>query len=283
MGKIPVSVLVVTKNEERAIGRCLRSLSNFDDVMVIDSCSSDRTVEISRGMGTRVEEFSWNGQYPKKRQWCLEHLVTKYARVLFVDADEVVPPELEAEIRALEWTHDGYFVHGRYVMGDKALRFGMMNNKLCLFDKSKFMFPVVDDLDLPGMGEIEGHYQPVAKDNRASVGCLKNPVLHYAMGNMDAWERRHERYARWEAGMIARGAYPKDPVEWRKRLKNIFRTMPLRPWAAFVHSYVLKLGFMDGRNGLKMAGSRYRYYRMVSDFSRQYKDGAQDFSLKESA
>lgn len=282
MDKIPVSVLVVTKNEERVIRRCLQSLQNFDDVIVVDSGSSDRTAEIAREMGARVEEFSWNGQYPKKRQWCLQSDFLCHDRVLFIDADEVMTLALEAGIRALDWTCDGYFIRGRYVVDGKALRYGLMNSKLCLFDRKAFAFPVVDDLDLPGMGEIEGHYQPVAKTGNAKTGYLKHPVLHYAMDNADAWEKRHEGYARWEAGMIARNGYPKDPVEWRERMKGFFRAMPLRPWAAFAHSYILKLGFLDGLHGWRMAGSRYRYYRMVSDFSRQYKDGAQDFSLKES-
>lgn len=283
MRNIPVSVVVVTKNEERAIGRCLSSLQIFDEIIVVDSGSTDNTAAIAETAGARVVMFEWNGRYPKKRQWCLENVPFKHDHILFVDADEEMTSALAAEIAALDWMKDGYFIRGQYVIDGHTLRFGLMNNKLCLFDKNKFEFPAVDDLDLAGMGEIEGHYQPVPKYDGVSAGSIQPCVLHHAMDDMAGWHARHERYARWEAGMIARDAYPADPVAGREVIKRVFRRMVFRPYAAFLHSYLLKLGFLDGRPGWMMARSRFQYYRMVRDFSRQYKAGAQDFNIKSRA
>ena len=72
--RVPVSVVVMTKNEESNLPKCLPSVERFDEVFVVDSRSDDRTQEIARSAGAEVVEFVWNGRYPKKKQWCLENL-----------------------------------------------------------------------------------------------------------------------------------------------------------------------------------------------------------------
>lgn len=261
-GKIPVSVLVVTKNEEANLPRCLSALERFDEVIVVDSLSTDTTADVARSFGVTVMPFAWNGAYPKKRQWCLDHLRLKHDRIFFVDADEVVTPALCDEIAALDWSCAGYFVRGVYVVGGRALRHGLTNNKLCLFDRREIMFPVVDDLDIPGMGEIEGHYQPVLKPGAAGkIGSLRGVVLHHALGDLPRHNARHKDYAVWERGMRARDAYPQEPTRLRQSLKELFGRLPLRPVLAFSHSYFLKLGFLDGADGFFLAKSRYLYYK----------------------
>jgi glycosyltransferase involved in cell wall biosynthesis len=158
--KIPASVIVATRNEERRIVRCLEALQAFDEIIVADSRSTDRTQELAAQNGASVIDFAWNGRYPKKRQWCLDHLPLRHDWVFFVDADEIVTKELTEEIRALNFQAPGYFVRGAYIFEGKPLRHGLQNNKLALLDRRRMEFPVVDDLDMPGMGEIEGHYQP---------------------------------------------------------------------------------------------------------------------------
>ena len=234
-------------------------------MIVVDSGSTDRTAAIAKDYGAKVINFTWNGVYPKKRQWCLDNLETRHDWIFFVDADEVVLPELTQEIRALDFRRAGYFVRGRYVLDGRVLRFGLMNNKLVLFDKSKVEFPVVDDLDAPGMGEMEGHYQPVLKPGfeNEDIGQLCQAMLHYACEDMKAWTARHERYAAWERAMNAKAAWPEDPVQARNTIKKTLKRLPFWPLMAFFHSYVLKLGFLDGRAGFHLAFSRYAYYRMI--------------------
>lgn len=262
---IPVSVLISTKNEAACLARCLASLRAFDEIVVIDSGSTDDTALIAQSFGVRVAPFTWNGQYPKKRQWCLDQLSLAHEWVLFVDADEVIPPNLCAEVSMLMHapTHDGYFIDGLYVMGGHVLRHGLRNSKLVLFKRAAFAFPVVNDLGIPGMGEMEGHYQP-APVAGATIGRLKHPMLHYAYESGENWESRHQRYALWEAGMNKRDAWPLDPVPARQRLKALFRRLPCRGMIAFVHSYIYKCGFLDGRAGFALARDRYRYYTLVA-------------------
>lgn len=265
--KIPISVIIVTKNEAQRIAATLSALSGFEDIWVVDSKSRDATRDIAFQQGAQVVNYTWDGQYPKKRQWVLENCSLKYERIFFVDADEIVTPDLVSEIASLDWQCAGYFIKGRYMSGGKILRYGLHNNKLCLFDRRKIEFPVVDDLDLEGMGEIEGHYQPMLKagHEREAIGQLLTPILHDALDDMQSWRTRHLRYAKWEAGMNKKNTWPRDPKVLRQILKIIFRGMPFRDLVAFIHCYVFALGFLDGRAGYEFAKRRGAYYRMIND------------------
>ncbi|PZO86553.1 MAG: glycosyltransferase family 2 protein [Micavibrio aeruginosavorus] len=272
--KIALSVIVTTLNEEKNLPRCLAALDAFDEVIIADSNSEDATGSVARSFGASVVNFSWNGAYPKKRQWCLDNLPLKHDRIFFVDADEEVTGGLLSEIAALDWNCAGYFVKGVYTLNAKPLRRGIVNNKLCLFDRRLVHFPVVDDLEISGMGEMEGHYQPVLKDGVcATVGQLKNPLYHHAMEDAGKYVERHERYAAWEAGMRLYKAYPAENAMGRKILKRIFGSMPFRPVAAFLHSYILKGGFLDGKGGLHLSAARYKYYARVRYAEKQRRAG----------
>lgn len=263
-GKLPISVLIMAKNEQAALPRCLAALKDFDEVIVVDSHSSDQTAQSARDHGARVEQFSWNGRYPKKSQWALENVKTRHNWVFLVDADEIITPDLVEELRTLDFSCAGYFVRGQYVWLGSALHHGTQNNKLCLFDKNKMAYPEIDDLDITQGWEMEMHYQPVLKDKSGKIGQVNAPLLHYACDDYEAWLRKHEFYARWEAAMILKEAFPKDPSPVRESLKKIFRRLPRRDLIAFVHSYIFKLGFLDGRAGLDFALARARYYKMIS-------------------
>lgn len=257
---IAVSVLVCVKNEERRLSACLNALSRFDDVIVVDSHSSDQTLAIAQSYPVRIVPFAWNGRYPKKYQWSLDHVQTKHVRVLFADADEIITPELAREIEMLDWRCDGYFIKGQPVWQGRPLRQGLWNNKLALIDKTKFRFPVVDDLDIPGGNELEGHYQPIAIDG-ARIGQLKAAMRHDCA---DGWDGRHDRYALWEAGMMAKGAFPADPVPLREVMKKLFRAMPLRGAFIFMYGYVWRRGFLDGKAGFAYALAKARYYGAIA-------------------
>lgn len=264
---IPATAIVVTKNEGENISHCLLPLVGlFNRVIVVDSGSTDDTVATAKSLGAEVFSFNWNGAYPKKRQWCLENLYGLGDWVFFIDADETASPQLLRELRILFAKGpkaDGYFIRGRYVWMGRKLRFGMVNNKLCLFKKSAFAFPPVNDLDIEGMGEIEGHYQPVSVSSGARISQLDGEVVHFNRKGRGDWLRRHERYAKWEASMITRDAFPIDPVQWRQELKLATRSAWFRPYLVFLHSYILKLGVLDGVAGLDFALHRARYARDV--------------------
>lgn len=259
--KIAVSVLITTLNEERHLARCLAALERFDEIIVIDSNSMDRTAEIARSFGVPVINYTWNGEYPKKRQWALDNLSLKHDRVFFIDADEEATTALCDEIATLPWDAPGYFVRGLYVADGHVLKYGVQNKKLCLFDRRAIEFPVVDDLDIPGMGEIEGHYQPVFRDGHAGkIPLLKHAVLHHALEDRARYEMRHDGYAQWREGMEARGAFPRDPLARREWLKNLYRVAPCKSLLLYLYFYIGRLGFLERTKNAALFHEKQKYH-----------------------
>lgn len=262
-GDIPVTVIITTLNEEKNLPRCLGALTRFNEVIIVDSNSTDQTRAIAHNHGASVVSFSWNGHYPKKRQWCLDTLSFKNHFVFFVDADEVITPELANEIAALDFNAAGYFVDGLYMADERPLKFGMRNRKLCLIDHRCIEFPVVDDLNIPGMGEIEGHYQPVLKKDAGdkSVRRLRHPIHHYAFDDNVKWQSRHDGYAKWEEGMAAQSLWPQETSTFRSVLKSIFRHAPFKASLFFIYHYFLKGGFLEGRRNFDLTIKKAAYYK----------------------
>lgn len=267
---LPILAIIVTKNESRRIEKVIQSLQGLvRDIWVVDSNSVDGTQEIARNSDAQVINFSWNNQYPKKRQYTLDHYVQDmpFDWVLWIDADEVMTPELAQELKAIDFKNSnaaGYFIRGRYVIDGQPLKFGMQNNKIALMHKKRMSFPVVNDLDIPGMGEIEGHYQPVKNADYAGnpIPQIRAPLLHDACDDMQKWQERHKRYKVWERGMDARKAWPQEDSAPRRLAKKLFRAIPPAVQAAivFIYGYIFKLGCLDGAAGYKFAIMRAGYY-----------------------
>ncbi|WP_207457832.1 glycosyltransferase family 2 protein [Azospirillum sp. SYSU D00513] len=263
---IPVSVVVMTRNEAVNLPSCLASLDRFAERFVVDSGSTDGTPAIAAAFGARVVPYRWNGAYPKKKQWCLDHLPFASDWVLFVDADERPTPELVEEIAGLMRAGPrmaGYFIDGRPVFLGCRLRFGAWNRKLALFDRRRASWAPVPDLDVASMWEVEGHYQP---DIGGPVGRLRHPLDHGDGKPLSAWFERHNRYSDWEAALRADGRL--KPLAGRerglrRRLKGMFARLPCRPLCVFLHGYVLKMGFLDGGAGLHHALARAFYYWQI--------------------
>ncbi|PWC39987.1 glycosyl transferase [Azospirillum sp. TSO35-2] len=265
----------MTRNEAVNLPRCLPALTRFADRVVVDSGSDDGTPEIARSLGARVVPFRWDGRYPKKKQWCLDHLPATTEGlcdwVLFVDADERPTPALVDEIARLMAagpTHAAYWIDGRPVLRGRALRFGCWNRKLALVDHRRVRFPDLPDLDVATMWEVEGHYQPRVD---GTTGRLRHPMEHGDAKPAAAWFDRHNRYSDWEAVLRADGRMDRlidgEPAGGRlvdrRLLKRLFQRLPGRPLWAFLHAYVLRLGLLDGAVGLDHALGRAFYYWQV--------------------
>jgi glycosyltransferase involved in cell wall biosynthesis len=266
MMKVPVSVVVIARNEERNIEKCLRSASQCDEVFVVDSASEDATVAIADSLGAHVVQFLWDGREPKKKQWSLENLPFSNDWVLFLDADEEMSPELVEEIAELVSQDSdvaGYFARYDYVFGQRTLRRGHRVHKLILHNRHRSYFPQYPDLGWAHASEHELHVQPRIEGR---VGLLRGRVRHDDRDDLFHYFDRHNRYSDWESRLRAGGVLP-DPAEaqprWRKALKRAFSVLPFKGTIAFFDSLVLKGGFLDGRAGFDYAVARGVYYWQI--------------------
>jgi len=271
---IPVSVIVITRNEEKNIAKCLNRLTAYDEVFVVDSASTDRTQEIARGLGANVVEFRWNGQYPKKKQWSLENLPFRNDWVLWVDADEEVYPELTEEIRELMRVgppYQGYFVAYDYVFMGRVLKHGQQIYKLVFHDRRKGRFIEQDDLDVKTTGDQEVHVHPRID---GKVGVLHHKMLHDDHDSLHHYFDRHNWYSDWEAALRAKklavnSGAPQPGV--RGMMKRVFDRLPGKPLLVFLYSFVFKAGALDGSSGFHYAISKAVYYWQIGIKIREYR------------
>ena len=159
-GKLPVTVIIAVRNEAHNLPRCLRALGDVGQVIVVDSQSSDATVEIAREFGAQVVQFHYQGGWPKKRQWAMNTLPLAHDWILLLDADEVLTPELTAEIqRAIQNPAiNGYYIALRIYFLGRVLRHGDARFwKLSLFRRGKGKYECrLKDQDA-SMADMEVH------------------------------------------------------------------------------------------------------------------------------
>jgi glycosyltransferase involved in cell wall biosynthesis len=263
-GKIPVSIITISLNEEANIALCLESLKRFDEVWVVDSNSTDRTREIAEEMGAKVVTFDWNRQYPKKKQWAFENLPFAHKWVMLVDADEQIPEALADEIEETLQRdgdkHAGYFVGFYYQFAGKLLKHGQRIYKLALMQHAKTRWLTYDDLEVTVLGDNEMHYQPPVD---GTTGVLKTPMVHDDQESLHHFFARHNNYSDWEAIVRHNGSFFRNEDTQpflRRYLKPMIAKAPFRPLIVFLYSYVLRAGFLDGRAGFDFAIGRAFYY-----------------------
>jgi glycosyltransferase involved in cell wall biosynthesis len=232
-----LSLIVITKNEEAAIARCLGSAKFADEIVVLDQASSDRTAEIARALGARViVAADWPGFGPQKNR-ALEQARGDW--VLSLDADEWIGPALAGEIEAkIARTDaaDGYEIPRRSRFCGKIVRHGDWRGDrvLRLFRRGRGRFS--DDKV----------HERLIVDGR--IARLSSPLEHDSITDPADAGAKIERYATAAAEQLAAEGKTSSAAKAR-----------LRGWAAFLRGYVFRLGFLDGRTGLRVAQYNRRY------------------------
>ncbi len=243
LSKIKLSVIIVTKNEEKNLPDCLKSVSFADEIIVIDSYSKDKTVKIAKEFGCKVFIESWKGYGPQK-QSALEKTSNRW--VLSIDADERIPPETGNIIKeilqfpkaaAYSFPRRNYF-HGKWIKGcgwwpDRVVR---------LFDKYSGNFN----------GIVHESWQ-----TRGKIIHLNVPIEHYTCRTYSHLLQKMAIYS----SLTAKELYKKN-----KRV-SLFSPVIHSFWM-FIKSYFLKAGFMDGFDGLVIslinaAGSFFKYAKLL--------------------
>ncbi len=249
-----VSVLILTLNEEKNLARCLESVSWSDDVVVLDSYSTDQTLEIARRHGARVFQRKFDN-WSAHQNWANENIDFKHKWVYYSDADEVVSPELAAELR--EIADD---VPGNGAAAHVAYRVRYKNYFLGKWIRFAGGYPIwVLRFFQPDKVRWERLVNPAPVVD-GSVGFLRHHFLHYSFNKgFDAWFDKHNKYSMGEALETIRSLdedkfrfsslLASDPPARRRALKELSFRLPMRPVARFLYLYLLKFGFIDGKAG----------------------------------
>lgn len=262
MTTIPVSVLVLTRNEEKDLPGCLESVRWSDDVHVLDSYSEDNTVAIAQSFGAKISYRKFD-YFSAHQNWALENVAFAHPWVFYVDADERVTPELLAAVEkavaapgaavAFRIQRRDFFL-GRWLKHVQTSPFYL---RLFLAEKMRY--------------ERMGH--PVSLPG-GPTGQIGGFLDHFPFSKgISHWVLRHDKYSTEEAHQIMENRRTgvafnplqafvcRDFHQRRFHQKEMFYRLPARPLIKFLLLYVLKRGFMDGSAGLTYAllQSLYEY------------------------
>lgn len=256
--RVPVTVLIPVKNEAANLRRCLAAVSWAERIVLIDSQSTDATPQIAAEYGAEIVQFHYRGRWPKKRNWALENINFGHEWVLLVDADEVLPATIAAEINLIvsdvNHPNAGYWINRRFMFMGRWLRHAYYPNwVLRLFKHRLGRFEKLTDAETKS-GDHEVHEPLVVQ---GSTGRLKAEMDHYAFPSVEVFVEKHNRYSNWEAAMALEGSAGSRQVDaeldLRRRLKHLSRSLPFRPLLRFFYVYVWQRGFLDGREGYYFA------------------------------
>jgi glycosyltransferase involved in cell wall biosynthesis len=276
MTVLPISVCIPVKNEEKNLPNCLRSLGDaFDDVVVVDSGSTDATVSIAKQAGAKVLDFHWDGRFPKKRNWALQNHEFRHQWILFLDADECLTTEVIAELRSKvpESTHVGYWISFTNWFMGQPLRHGDVFRKLALFRKDAGLYERFPEHWWSHL-DMEVHEHPVLN---GTTGVIESHLEHRDYRGLAQYISRHNEYSTWEANrwhwLATAGGDAWQKLTSRQQFK--YRNLD-RWWFSKFYwfvSYVLKRGFLDGRQGFVFAAFKHRYF---ADIRLKIRESQQD-------
>lgn len=252
---MPYSVLILTHNEQINIRRCLDSLSECDDVVVVDSYSQDDTARIVRESSARLFFRNFDS-FAGQRNWAIDQVEFKHPWVLHLDADECMTPALHAELNEVVSRDEksAYYIANKLIFLGRWVRHASMypfyQARLLRLGESRF--------------EQIGHGQHLAFAKRGT-GQLSEPYLHYNFSKgISDWLRRHNKYSSDEAERFVKGSafswgtlvssfFGSQGDERQQALKSIADRIPFRPLIRFLYLYVLKRAFLDGMAGFHYA------------------------------
>ncbi len=265
----PVSVIVLSFNEEDNIGPCLESCAWCDDVHVLDSGSTDRTREIAERMGARVHVNPFKS-FGQQRNWAIDNIPVKHRWQFQLDADERFTPAMVNEMA------ERLGANGESIDGASAYQNPSMMMFMDRWLRHSAEYPVyqVRLLD-KALCRFEDYGHGQREVNRGKTGVMVQPYLHYNFSKgVDEWLEKHNRYSKLEAGQaleraqlsfgdMVRGVLFEGTVQRRRVLKVLSYRIPFRPTAIMLYQMVVRLGFLDGKAGLNYVRMRAIYEAMI--------------------
>ena len=247
-----LSVVILTYNERLHIRRCIERIRPIaTEIFVVDCHSTDGTQEIARGLGATVVEHDWPGLYAVQLNWALDNLPLKGEWTLRLDADEYLEEaavrDLPAFLARQPQEVEGVTLRlGRVFLG-RAMRHGLGTIRLLRVFRT-------------GRGRCEGKLMDEHIHLRGRVADFDGVFVDHNLNDLSWWTRKHDGYALREAVdlLLANDATAK---------KQAYRRLPMfwRAAAYFAYRYVLRLGFLDGREGFLWHFLQGWWYRTLVD------------------
>ena len=255
--KRSITVIIPTLNEEANLQNCLNPLLDWaEKIIIVDSNSTDSTLKIANDLGIEVVNFTYKGGWPKKRQYVLDTYTFKTDWILLLDADEILTAKAKESIsKAIRSDqYDGYYLWYKMYFLNRLLRFsdpGM--RKLSLFRAGFGAYEVRYENQDPSMCDMEVHEHVVVKGR---TGELKEPIQHFNYNSLSRFIIKHDQYSNYECKVHINGSDGElkskffGSFEQRRRfIKGKLIRNPLAPFFYFLYMYILRLGFIDGRQG----------------------------------
>jgi len=243
-----ISIVILTKNEEQDLPACLQSINWCDDVHVLDSGSSDRTLDIAKSFNAKVSVNAFES-FGRQRNFALDNLGLKYDWILFLDADEVATAKFTTALRKAVLTTDsevaGFYCCWKMILDDVWLKHcdNYPKWQFRLLKKGRARFTDF------GHGQKEGEVY-------GNIEYIKEPYLHYGFSKgWSHWIDRHNRYSTLEAESRLTNPAPfknifkKNSSLRNPALKTWLSRVPGWPFFRFVQAYFFNLGFIEGKPG----------------------------------
>ena len=246
-----LTVVILTKNEEEKLARCINAIPSRYPVVVLDSGSEDGTVAIAEKRGCAVYTQPWLG-FAEQRNFALKHCGIEHGWVLFVDADEFYPPEFFTWFESKPMCLESIIVltvPSWLVFCGERLRhapgYPIYHPRLVHSGMTPFM-----------VGHA-GHSESLISGIRVGYGGISYDH-HFFEGNIDAWMRKHTRLARMEVSAGQRVGTLTSRARLSRLLGRCFMRVPIR----FGYHYIIKKGFLDGWRGL-LYSLMYGWYELT--------------------
>ena len=261
---IPVSVMIFTLNEQIHLPSCLDALQWYDDIIVVDSFSSDKTQAICEERGVRFFQNAFTG-FGNQRNWALDNTTPKHKWLLILDADERVTPELTVELSEIagkDPAHIGaYQLRRRFYMWGKWLKYSSLYPtwvvRLVRIDRVRYI--------------NRGHAE--TQEVQGEIGNLQHDLIDENLKGIGDWFDRQNRYATKEAeyeldqeknGLRLSELFSSEPLVKRAALKRLAGRMPARGPNYFFYSYLWRLGFRDGKAGFVFSLMKAWYQSQIA-------------------
>jgi glycosyltransferase involved in cell wall biosynthesis len=259
------SVVILTLNEEKALPSCLASLKSCTDIVVLDSGSSDGTVALAKEAGARVFTRKFDN-FAGQRNFAQKQIEFRNNWVLHLDADERMTPDLDAECieASARDDLDGFLISPKMMFQGRWVRHC---TDYPAYQARLVRAPAFEFIQV-GHGQRESATMRVEKLNKSYLHDM-------SIYGVDNWIEKHRRYARAEAARLvleqsegpekATDILVKTGIERRRALKRLSFRLPFRPFFRFVYQFILRRGFLDGRQGLGYCLLLSRYEGFIAD------------------